>query len=310
MSSKFYLILIEPLYFNHFITHSLTRLIYIGYNWLMDERIDHSIMEERVEWIYNNSEYTETELLPVIENIEAAVGKGNTQIDYPLLSLIFLKPQFTRQFHTALARTMTSVFNAAEAHDPNLLKEYCFFIANDPEKGLITTEVFERSPFVESPKLTDEERAKITSIRDSFCLVHTHPVLNESEPLKPSVLEESDDSLVGDLYALRLLGEDRGIRNRPLFIIMQQNMAEVVKLLFISESEETEKLDTPTYVQMLCDKKTLVDNATSQQRILDSLTQLGLNISFLEMPMEDFYFYPFMEPTDIRKIAKEINPAN
>lgn len=97
------------------------------------------MVERYVNKLYSSEEVT-APVKHLVEALEQILKySNNCDITRDFLYLMFLKPEITRQMHLASARTVDSYKKALRTQDPQLVKEWLFFVFNRGSEGFLQT---------------------------------------------------------------------------------------------------------------------------------------------------------------------------
>lgn len=254
----------------------------------------HTIILERYTEVYDAS-------LVLRSTIEAAegnvlAGKPDLKVSPSFLFCIFGKPEIAAKFPSAALATLMALEKAVEIQEPTSDLETIFFIGEQDNKLMATRS--EQKPATADLPLPHIETVKETG-RQTIAMVHTHPPVDKV--LKPSTYHTTGDGReVGDLAAFARMREIRkesiakgelpDFVEKPLSIILQSDMeTETERMLFIMESDRLTSFSKEEYIEHLRQNKHLVEDAESDQEVVNALRQMGYKASAISLSTDYLY---------------------
>lgn len=264
-------------------------------------------LEKRVLEQYNNPSLTDP-VKPILERLKRNLLPTSEQphLSARFLLHMFLDPETAKTLQVMSARTVDNETDAIEQNDRTLSTETMIFIgANKGELVITGGDLI--ADFELRPQTSETEDFPTPEDTTEMVFLHTHPP-RYGRRLGPSVIEEDELGIRGDLMVFPVIREVGGFIERPLMVILQDDMKrETVDMLFIREKEETAKLDKETYLQRLRENRVAIYSASTQKSIQRELSKIGLYSAYLNIPIHEFYNYPpYADPDGVLDLAQQL----
>ncbi len=264
-------------------------------------------LERRIVEQYKDPSLTE-EARPILERLKRDLipASGQPHLSARFLLYMFLDPEIACTLQVMSARTVDNESDAIEQNNRALSTETMIFIgAKDGEIVIAGDDI--ATDFELRPPLPERESPLPPSDTTDMVFLHTHP-FRYGGVLGPSVIEEDELGIRGDLTAFPVMREIGSFIDRPLMVILQDDLKRRnVDILFIREKEGTAQLDRETYLQKLRENKNALYSATTQTKLQRDLSSSGFYSAYLNIPISEFYNYPpYLDPHGIQAVAQQL----